>query len=99
MKEIIHYAHCVKFTIGKPDKHSFTLYESREAEVETSICRVENEDEHIVRHNGKVIANEQSWRDAMAVACYELMNKSRDEACRNASRLESEINPNYERTT
>ena len=47
--------------------------------------------EWIVRHNGKIVANEESETEAMAMAAYNLMYLSRNEAERRAIEHEQAI--------
>lgn len=93
MKEIIRYAHCVKWTPGQLDREPFSQYESRTIEVEMTLFRNHDEDcdEWIVRYNNKVIANEPWGSNAMAMAAYNMMNTSRIEAERHAIWHEQEM--------
>ncbi len=98
MKELIRYAHCTKATPGQLDRHPYCLYEVKEVSAEMTIWRNpdDNEDEWIVRHEGKIIANESLMASAIGSASYWLMCQSRIEAERKATWHEQSVgNPNY----
>lgn len=77
MKHIIHYAHCVKWTVGQLDRAPYSEYQMRASEVDVVCQRHDDIEEWLVKCQGKIIANEDSVKDALAIATHALMSMSR----------------------
>ena len=82
------YSHCVKFTPGKFDQYPWSDYQSREITVRATRIPADPdigilEPEWQISCNGIVLAIEVSLDDAIQIAQYELMSRSRNAVSKN----------------
>lgn len=78
---MLRYAHCVKFTTGKPDVAPYSQYELREVELQVEIIPADPEHDlladYLVTMNGMHLACDNNERCALGEAEYKLMHESR----------------------